>query len=307
MLYLDGTFLKGNIAYDRACPASNEASCAADFEFVVILDQSGMKSYEDGIIGLWSGNHSVVADRGLYVPWLATNGAISESVFSWYMTGLSGQSYIDFGTPDASIIGDSSAIHWVSLIGNESHWVNAITGMKWGPGMEDQGTQEHVFNSVKALTDSGSSCIIGPAQYLDVIYNGILGKTSVNVADANWRHLFFCSDIPSLPSFYLNLGGYWFVVEPEEYVVEVGSTATGQSVCAMCITSYINFNEWILGAAFMRGWYNIHDYTNKRFGFIPLPGSSKTAPELVPQPDPSNPTSSPSEPTNRITDQPAED
>lgn len=31
----------------------------------------------------------------------------------------------------------------------------------------------------------------------------------------------------------------------------------------------------------MRGWYNIHDQANKRFGFVPYPGSVKTKPPLV--------------------------
>lgn len=46
----------------------------------------------------------------------------------------------------------------------------------------------------------------------------------------------------------------------------------------MCISSIEGFNEWILGDAFMRGWYNIHDHANLRMGFVPFTGSSKSAP-----------------------------
>ena len=34
-------------------------------------------------------------------------------------------------------------------------------------------------------------------------------------------------------------------------------------------------DEWILGDVFMRGWYNIHDHENLRFGFVPFKGSTR--------------------------------
>lgn len=43
------------------------------------------------------------------------------------------------------------------------------------------------------------------------------------------------------------------------------------------MSSIAGFDEWILGDVFMRGWYNIHDADNKRMGFVPFTGSSKSA------------------------------
>ena len=49
--------------------------------------------------------------------------------------------------------------------------------------------------------------------------------------------------------------------------------------CSLCLSGYTTVNYWILGDAFMRGWYNIHDHTNKRMGFVPLAtGSTKQVP-----------------------------
>ena len=45
--------------------------------------------------------------------------------------------------------------------------------------------------------------------------------------------------------------------------------------CALCFHADRN-DEWILGDAFMRGWYNIHDHANNRFGFVPYRGSPKS-------------------------------
>ena len=59
---------------------------------------------------MWSGFGDTGPNHALYVPWLLSKGVIDEATFSWYMTGLSGTTYIDFGAPDASIIGDGTAI-----------------------------------------------------------------------------------------------------------------------------------------------------------------------------------------------------
>ena len=172
------------------------------------------------------------------------------------MTNQSDQSYIDFGTPDASIIGDGSEIFWLSKDDPYSPWwTNEVRGMKWKDVMND--TYETTFTPTEAITDTGSSCLIGPSEYVDIIYNSILAQTSVSVEDPSWGDIYWCSDIPNLPSFYLNFGGYWFEVKAEDYSIEVAT-----DICAMCITAVEGYDEWILGDTFMRGWYNIHDHAN---------------------------------------------
>jgi len=55
---MDGTSLKGYYGTDRVCPVNNSQSCVTDFKFVAIYQATGLRDYEDGIIGLWSGNTS---------------------------------------------------------------------------------------------------------------------------------------------------------------------------------------------------------------------------------------------------------
>ena len=76
--YMDGTSLGGYIATDRTCPVSDEASCASDFQFVAIDQSSGLRDYEDGIIGLWSGNSADANQDEMLMPYLKTDGAITE-------------------------------------------------------------------------------------------------------------------------------------------------------------------------------------------------------------------------------------
>ena len=57
--YLDGTTLYGRWATDKACPVSGEANgCANTYPFVALITASGLGGEEDGILGMWSGNHS---------------------------------------------------------------------------------------------------------------------------------------------------------------------------------------------------------------------------------------------------------
>ena len=65
------------------------------------------------------------------------------------------------------------------------------------------------------------------------------------------------------------------VVDPEDYVIDVSGDG---SFCAICLTHIDGYDKWILGDAFMRGWYNIHDHENLRMGFVPFTGSRKSIP-----------------------------
>ena len=76
-----------------------------------------------------------------------------------------------------------------------------------------------------------------------------------------------------MPSFELLYGNYWFTVNVEDFVIEITNDG---SVCALCLSTYES--EWILGDAFMRGWYNIHDHTNAKIGFHTLDASVKSKP-----------------------------
>ena len=86
--------------------------------------------------------------------------------------------------------------------------------------------------------------------------------------------MFSCDEIANIPSFDLLFGGYWFTVLAEDYIVPVNDHGT----CVICLTEDDD-DYWLLGDAFMRSWYNIHDHANGRMGFVPFIGSNKQKPE----------------------------
>ena len=64
-------------------------------------------------------------------------------------------------------------------------------------------------------------------------------------------------------------------VTPDDYIIDISANG---GTCSVCFSGYPSIDYWILGDAFMRGWYTIHDHTNMRMGFVPYTGSSKGVP-----------------------------
>ena len=275
---MDGTQLKGYYGTDRVCPTSADGSCADDFKFAAISVASGLKDYEDGIIGLWSGNsNSVTLDKTqMFVPEMVKDSTITAKVFSWYMTGKSGKSYVDFGAPNTAVYSDPAKLFYINIESNDYWWTSKIKGMRWKKNWSDT-TTEYKFTEAKALTDTGSSCIIGPKADVSYFKNSILNTITGVETHSSWDYQFDCSaaNTSTLPVFELHYGGYWFEVRPEDYLIEFNSTT---KKCALCMSAYSTINYWILGDAFMRGLYSIHDYDNLRMGFVPFKGSAKAAP-----------------------------
>ena len=230
---------------------------------------------------MWSGNEVGLQEkysRALFVPEMVKDGSITESVFSFHLSGLTGQSYLDFGTPNpAAMKGDPSEIIYIPNQSNQVYWQNEVTGFRFTSNADN--TADQAFTKADALTDTGASCISGPSSDVEKITDGIwsaIGKFTTVESSSGWGQQFSCAGVQfsDLPSFELLFGGRWFLVDPEDYVIEFN---TFSKKCSICFTAG-NQDYWILGDVFLRGWYAIHDFTNQRMGFIPQAGTTKTTP-----------------------------
>jgi len=52
------------------------------------------------------------------------------------------------------------------------------------------------------------------------------------------------------------IDGHWFEVLPEDYVFNFDNFGT--KLCTLCIIG-TDVEYWLMGDAFLRGWYSIHD------------------------------------------------
>jgi hypothetical protein len=163
------------------------------------------------------------------------------------------QSYMDFGAPDDAVI-NGQEIVWLDVVENDNGWTNYISGFKWG---NDESPILYQLGNLKAYTDTGTSCISGPTSELLWIKKQLLQMITSYSANTDWGEVFSCNEIYLLPSFYLLLGDYWFPVNPRDYVVEVSTD--GQ--CSFCFTMVDTTDYWVLGTAFLRGWYSMYDYS----------------------------------------------
>ena len=106
---------------------------------------------------------------------------------------------------------DGSPVY-INIKSENYWWSSDLTGFRWSGSSTEYAISLGDF----ALTDTGSSCIMGPVGEADVIMRNILSeveKSEKLYEDDGWDYLFNCpSDTSSLPSFEFLFGGYWFEV-----------------------------------------------------------------------------------------------
>ena len=159
--YMDGTTISGSWANGTACVQDNASTCVHDFTWVALHTVSGLSEREDGIVGMGYAHTADGHTNILYVPALFAAGVISENVFSFLMTadaGTTGNSYIDFGTPDTSVMTSECDIVWIESTNVGGWWTSNVIGWRYTGS-----TDEISLTSLWALTDTGSSCMIGPS------------------------------------------------------------------------------------------------------------------------------------------------
>ena len=161
---------------------------------------------------------------------------------------------------------------WIEIEAENPWWTSKLNGFRWGPESDDK--TEYAIPELNALTDTGTSCIIGPSKPLNSIIGSILKTSDSVISDSSWGYIFDCADKKKMPSFELLFGGYWMRVNTEDYVIDISEDKT---TCTLCLSPEYE-DEWILGDAYMRGWYSMHDLTNMKAGFHSIDTAKKPTP-----------------------------
>jgi hypothetical protein len=218
----------------------------------------------DGILGL---GFSKISSYGIPTAFemMVSQKLIDEPVFSFYLQkDAAAQGQLTFGGVDHSKF--DGEIQYVPLT-DESYWKVAMEGVKYGDA--------DITSSVSAIVDSGTSLIAGPKDKVSKIAEAA-GATLV----MGKEYTIDCKKMDSLKSLEITLGGgKKFTLGPEDYVLQV----QGQCLFAfMPIELPPKLGEmWILGDVFMRKYYTVFDYGNKRVGMAPAKAAATAEPANI--------------------------
>ena len=120
------------------------------------------------------------------------------------------------------------------------------------------------------IFDTGTSLIYTPGDAgEDLFYRLLHGKTY-----SHYSGIFFidCAEQSLFHDIQLLIDGKWMMVKASDYVLQIDGS---------CILAFVNDQSssyWLLGDAFLTGYYSIHDnenHVNARIGFVPHANSDK--------------------------------
>lgn len=227
-------------------------------------DMSGIGGYDklsfDGMIGfgfdpinhmpkdslLYRLVHDKLIDNAMFGVFLGSNGSDGEITLG--------------GVNERHYTGD---FKYVGLV-NQDQCDMCIELRAWKVGDTIIKVQDTI------LVDTSMDLFYGPQDAIAKIANA-LGATKepwIDVFDVYWV---YCD--AKLPDFELHLGEHSFKLSPNEYV----RIPIGQNKCELAFVGVPDENMfWIMGAAFLRGYYAVFDNTasTPRIGFAPVAPAS---------------------------------
>jgi saccharopepsin len=206
----------------------------------------------DGLMGL---GFKSISQYNIPTPFEAMidQKLVAEPVFAFYLQeDASQQGELVFGGIDKShYTGDLVDVPLIS----ETYWEVSLDAMKFGGDAVISSPQ-------KAIIDSGTSLLAGPKDAVSSLATKV-GATSV----LGKEYTIDCSKKSSLANLDVTLGGKSFELTPEDYILEV----SGQ-----CLFAFIGLDVppprgplWIMGDVFMRKYYTVFDYGNKKMRIAP--------------------------------------
>eukprot|EP00310_Coccolithus_braarudii_P016562 CAMPEP_0183343914 /NCGR_PEP_ID=MMETSP0164_2-20130417/9729_1 /TAXON_ID=221442 /ORGANISM="Coccolithus pelagicus ssp braarudi, Strain PLY182g" /LENGTH=377 /DNA_ID=CAMNT_0025514839 /DNA_START=11 /DNA_END=1144 /DNA_ORIENTATION=- len=246
--------LSGFLSEDKVCLNTD---CVAKQTFAEATQEPGLSfsvAKFDGICGMAFKSISVDGVTPPFVN-LIDQGAWAEPVFAFYLSKTSGtMGEMTLGGYDKTkFTGDLM----YTPLSSETYWEIALTSMKLGGNS--------VTTATKAVADTGTSILAGPTAEVKKIAASV-GATPVIINPNEFT--IDCSKVASLPDLTIEFGGHTFTLTGEDYVDKI--TEGGVSICLFGMTG-IDIPApagplWILGDVFLRKYYTVFDWGQKRLG-----------------------------------------
>lgn len=224
-------------------------------EFAEVNDASGLgAAYKagkfDGILGL---AFPILSVNHVPTPFqnLVEQGLVKEAQFSFYL----GNADSDKGE---LTLGGSDPAHYTG----EISWVNLKAATYWQitlDALNVKGTSYVDKSGVNAIVDTGTSLLTGPKDQVAALAKQLGARSFIN-----GEYLISCN-YDKLPNLDFVIAGKTYTLTPREYLIADGP------ICLLGITGLDVPAPagplWILGDIFIRKYYTIFDYGNKRVGF----------------------------------------
>jgi len=223
-------------------------------QFAEITDVSGLGAAFkagkfDGILGL---AFSTIAVDGMVPVFdnMVRQNLVDQPIFSFYLSnedGVDGE--LNFGgmspeyfTGDITYVPVSSQTYWQIELG----------------GIQING--QNMTKTRKAIVDSGTSLFAGPPKEVKEIAKTLGAKNFIN-----GEFLINCDLVDTGDNIDFFVGGKKYTFTPKDYIIPSGG---------LCLFGFVSISIpppagplYILGDPWMRKYYTIFDYGEKRIGF----------------------------------------
>eukprot|EP00028_Trichosphaerium_sp_Am-I-7-wt_P008821 CAMPEP_0168523844 /NCGR_PEP_ID=MMETSP0405-20121227/10247_1 /TAXON_ID=498012 /ORGANISM="Trichosphaerium sp, Strain Am-I-7 wt" /LENGTH=360 /DNA_ID=CAMNT_0008545839 /DNA_START=113 /DNA_END=1195 /DNA_ORIENTATION=+ len=212
----------------------------------------------DGLMGL--AFQSISQDK-VVPPFynMMAQGLISENLFGFWLSNDPGKNggEMDIGGIDNAKF--TGPITYVPLAG-EQYWQFGVDSY----GLAGSNLGWCNTRPCFSIADTGTSLFAGPVRYINAL-NRKLGAMNIQ---GNWIFE-TCDILTSGPAFTVTISGVDFELTPEDYVLQI--PYQGQTVCLSGFQGMPaqagSPDLYILGDIFIRKYYTIFDFGNKRVGF----------------------------------------
>lgn len=130
-----------------------------------------------------------------------------------------------------------------------------------------------------SIYDTGTSLIFPPKKIARDVVSRIVSGYTHQLEYESGLMFVDCQDRMDFPKVKLLIDNVWFELLPQDYIVEYNYE--GDTFCFLAIATANSGNYWLLGDAFLLGYYSIHDnddHSAAKIGFAPHATSSKSKP-----------------------------
>jgi cathepsin D len=187
---------------------------------------------------------------------------IDHNVFAFYLaSGAKAGSVLNLGGTDSSLhTGDFSYVPLAKAKAVLPYWVVSASDIKIN-GVSSKSC--NWLTGCYMVVDTGTSIFAGPTTAMA----GLIKQIGTVQPD--------CSNVSSLPTVTINMGGKDFDLGPDFYVMRLKDDKTGKEQCQLGLQGMnAGLPLWILGDPFLRKYYTVWDGEQQRVGFAPAKQSS---------------------------------